>query len=97
MFEMTRQWFDVGRENFIHEEKRNYLAGIKALSQPHRHSASAGAEMIYPAKAQPFIASDAAVGFIRIYLLFFKGSHGFGEGPRLGTFFLQKKERPPRL
>jgi hypothetical protein len=43
--------------------------------------------MIYPANPLPFIASDAAVGFIRICLLFFKGPHGLGEGPRLGLFF----------
>jgi hypothetical protein len=28
------------------EKKSHYLAGIKALSHPHRHSALAGAEMI---------------------------------------------------
>jgi hypothetical protein len=63
MCEMTRWWLYVGRKNFLHEGKRHYLAGIKALSHPHLHSALAGAEMIYPAQALPFIASDAAVAF----------------------------------
>jgi hypothetical protein len=51
MCEMTRWWLYVGRKNFLHEGKRHYLAGIKALSHPHLHSALAGAEMIYPAQA----------------------------------------------
>jgi hypothetical protein len=52
----------------------------------------AGAAMIYPANPLPFIASDAAVAFIRICLLFFKGSHGLGEEPRLGSFQLLEKK-----
>jgi hypothetical protein len=52
----------------------------------------AGAAMTTLAKALPFIASDAAVAFIRICLLFFKGSHGLGEEPRLGSFQLQEKK-----
>jgi hypothetical protein len=45
-------------------------------------------------KIQPFIVSDATVGFIRICLLFFKGSHGLGEEPRLGPFFAKEKGKP---
>ena len=37
------------------------------------------------------------MGFIRCSLLFFKGSHGLVVPPRLGTFLLQKKVKPPRL
>jgi hypothetical protein len=56
----------------------------------------AGAATIYLALAQPFIASDAAVGFIRLFfLLFFKGSHGLGEEPRLGHFFPTEKGLAP--
>jgi hypothetical protein len=66
----------------------HYLAGLPALSFHHLSSALAGAAMIYPAQALPFIASDAAVAVIRICLLFFIGSHGLGEEPRHVSFQL---------
>ena len=39
------------------------------------------------ALAEPFIAAGAAVGFIRCYLLFFKGAHGLVVPPRHWYFF----------
>jgi hypothetical protein len=42
--------------------------------------------MTTPALAEPFIAAGAAVGFIRFYLLFFKGTHGLVVPPRHGSF-----------
>jgi hypothetical protein len=56
-----------------------------------------GAAITVLAFAEPFIAAGAAVGFIRCSLLFFKGTHGLVVPPRLGSFLLQKKVRPPRL
>jgi hypothetical protein len=56
-----------------------------------------GAAITDIALAEPFIAAGAAVGFIRCSLLFFKGTHGLVVPPRLGSFLLQKKVRPPRL
>ena len=58
----------------------------------NRSSALTGAAITVPAFAEPFIAAGAAVGFIRCSLLFFKGPHGLVVPPRLGTFFLQKKD-----
>ena len=63
----------------------------------NRCSALTGAAITVLALAEPFIAAGAAVGFIRFCLLFFKGTHGLVVPPRHGTFFLQKKVRPPRL
>ena len=51
-----------------------------------------GAAITVLALAEPFIAAGAAVAFIRCSLLFFKGPHGLVVPPRLGTFFLQKKD-----
>jgi hypothetical protein len=42
-----------GEISFGYLKKPHYLAGIKAPSQPHRHSALAGAAMIYLAQALP--------------------------------------------
>jgi hypothetical protein len=57
---------------------------------------TAGAAMIYPANPLPFIASDAAVVFIRICLLFFKALMVSAKSLGLVPFLLQKKERHPR-
>ena len=45
--------------------------------------------------AEPFIASDAAVAFIRCFVLFFKGSHGLVVPPRHGHFFAKEKGLAP--
>jgi hypothetical protein len=42
----------------------------------------------YISQLTEFIASGAAVGFIRCCLLFFKGAHGLVVPSRHGTFFL---------
>ena len=72
--------------------KHNYF------SPPRSHrplitvpSALTGAAITVLAIAEPFIASGAAVAFIRCSLLFFKGPHGLVVPPRLGSFLLQKK------
>ncbi len=63
----------------------------------NRSSALTGAAITVLALAIPFIAAGAAVGFIRCFLLFFKGAHGLVVPPRHGSFLLQKKLKPPRL
>jgi hypothetical protein len=44
------------------------------------------------AHAQPFIASDAAVGFIRFFLLFLVALMVSAKSLGLVTFFLKKKD-----
>jgi hypothetical protein len=41
------------------------------------------------------MASDAAMIVIRFFFIFFNGSHGLGEEPRLGPFFPKEKGKPP--
>ena len=63
----------------------------------NRSSALTGAAITTLALAEPFIAAVVAVAFIRCSLLFLKSTHGLVVPPRLGSFLLQKKVRPPRL
>ncbi len=77
--------------------KHVLLSDMLAQTFNKRCSALAGAAITDLANPLTSIAAGAAVGFIRCYLLFFKGAHGLVVPPRHGTFFIQKKVRPPRL
>ncbi len=78
-------------------EAQFFLSATLALTFNKRCSALAGAAITDLANPLTSIAAGAAVGFIRFCLLFFKGTHGLVVPSRHGTFFLQKKVRPPRL
>ena len=54
-----------------------------------------GAAITVLALAEPFIAVGAAVGFIRCFLLFFKGAHGLVVPPRHWYFFPIEKGKAP--
>jgi hypothetical protein len=54
-----------------------------------------GAAITVQALAEPFIAAGAAVGFIRCFLLFFKGAHGLVVPPRHWYFFPTEKGKAP--
>jgi hypothetical protein len=47
------------------------------------------------ANPQTFIASDAAVAFIRYLSIVFKGTHGLVVPPRHGPFFAKEKGLAP--
>jgi hypothetical protein len=61
-----------------------------------RSSALTVAAITVLALAEPFIASGAAVAFIRCSLLFLKGPHGLVVPPRHWYFFPTEKELGPR-
>ncbi len=69
-------------------EAHFFFSDTLAQTFNNRCSALTGAAITYWAKPLPFIASGAAVAFIRFCLLFFKGAHGLVVPPRHGSFFL---------
>jgi hypothetical protein len=58
----------------------------------NRSSALTGAARTPLANPLPFIASGAAVAFIRYLSIVFKGTHGLVVPPRHGPFMLQEKD-----
>ncbi len=72
-----------------------FLSATLAQTFNNRSSALTGAAMTTRALAEPFIASGAAVGFIRCCLLFFKGAHGLVVPPRHWYFFPTEKGKAP--
>ena len=74
-------------------EAQFFLSATLAPKESYGHRplitvlpALTGAAITVLALAEPFIASGAAVGFIRCSLLFFKGAHGLVVPPRHGSF-----------
>ena len=73
-----------------------FLSSTLAQTFNNRSSALTGAAITVLALAEPFIAAGAAVGFIRCFLLFFKGAHGLVVPPRHWYFFPTEKGLGPR-
>ena len=73
---------------FMNLKPNYFIADTLAQTFNNRSPALTGAAITVLALAEPFIAAGAAVGCIRCYLLFFKGTHGLVVPSRHGTFFL---------
>ena len=80
----------------IKNEIQFFLSATLAQTFNNLSSALTGAAITVLALAIPFIAAGAAVGFIRCFLLFFKGAHGLVEPPRHWYFFPTEKGLGPR-
>ena len=72
-----------------------FLSATLAQTFNNRSSALTGAALTPLANPLTFIASGAAVGFIRCSLLFFKGTHGLVVPPRHWYFFPTEKGLGP--
>ena len=81
---------DAAQDGYAREAQL-FLSDTLALNLNKRCSALVGAARKQLAKPLPFIASGAAVGFIRCLFVVFKGTHGLAVPPRHGTFLLKKQ------
>ena len=78
-------------------EAQFFFSDTLAQTFNKRCSALTGAAITVLALAEPFIAAGAAVGLFAVIYCFLKALMVSSYRLGIGTFFLQKKVRPPRL